>query len=333
MRISIPLLALLSVAPTLAAGTGEPPEEGLRRGVERALPLLARGAAGYARQRPCFSCHHQALPVLALTTAREHGFRVDDELVGDQVRFTEQSLRDGIDAYQRGDGQGGGTTTAGYALWTLEAGGRMPDATTAAVAEFLLARDRDRGYWRTSANRPPSEVSAFTSTYVALRALKRFSNPEQQERLADRVARARDWLLKTPATETEDRVFRLWALRYAQPPGEAIREAAAALRKGQREDGGWAQLDGGEPDAYATGSALAVLHLAGELAVTDPAYRRGLAYLLRTQREDGSWLVVSRSKPFQPYLETGFPHGKDQFISSAATGWAVIALALASGKG
>ena len=64
-------------------------------------------------------------------------------------------------------------------------------------------------------------------------------------------------------------------------------------------------------------------------AADDPAYQRGLAYLLKTQLDDGSWHVVSRSKPFQPYYESGFPHGKDQFISCAATGWATWALVVA----
>ena len=54
-----------------------------------------------------------------------------------------------------------------------------------------------------------------------------------------------------------------------------------------------------------------------------------VTFLLASQLEDGSWLVRSRSKPFQKYFESGFPHGKDQFISCAATGWAVTALALA----
>ena len=36
-----------------------------------------------------------------------------------------------------------------------------------------------------------------------------------------------------------------------------------------------------------------------------------------------------RAVPFQPYFETGFPYGKDQFISAAATGWATMALTLA----
>jgi hypothetical protein len=42
--------------------------------------------------------------------------------------------------------------------------------------------------------------------------------------------------------------------------------------------------------------------------------------------QDGSWFVRSRTFPFQPYRESGFPHGKDQFISAAGTSWAVLAL-------
>jgi hypothetical protein len=81
-----------------------------------------------------------------------------------------------------------------------------------------------------------------------------------------------------------------------------------------------------EPDAYATGSALVALHEAGGLSCQHPAWLRGLRYLLRTQQPDGSWHVVSRAKPLQEYFESGFPHGKDQFISTFATGWAAEAL-------
>ena len=60
--------------------------------------------------------------------------------------------------------------------------------------------------------------------------------------------------------------------------------------------------------------------------------RRGLEFLVETQKDDGSWHVASRSRPIQRYFESGFPHGKDQFISMSATGWAVAALALACPK-
>jgi hypothetical protein len=52
--------------------------------------------------------------------------------------------------------------------------------------------------------------------------------------------------------------------------------------------------------------------------------------LLRTQLEDGTWYVPSRAIGFQPYTDAGFPHGPDQFISAAATSWAVIGLAYAA---
>ena len=65
------------------------------------------------------------------------------------------------------------------------------------------------------------------------------------------------------------------------------------------------------------------------MATTDPIYQKGLKFLLNTQLEDGSWHVRSRSKPFQLYFESGFPHGADQFISLAASSWATTALTLA----
>jgi hypothetical protein len=88
------------------------------------------------------------------------------------------------------------------------------------------------------------------------------------------------------------------------------------------------KLPGGASDAYATGSVLTVLRLAGGLSQKDSNVQRGVQFLLRTQLPDGSWHVVSRSKPFQPYFESGFPHAMDQFISMAASNWATSALIL-----
>ena len=54
---------------------------------------------------------------------------------------------------------------AGYALLTLEWAGWKADATTEAVVDYLLLRNGDINHWRTSANRHPSEVSPFTTTF------------------------------------------------------------------------------------------------------------------------------------------------------------------------
>jgi hypothetical protein len=99
--------------------------------------------------------------------------------------------------------------------------------------------------------------------------------------------------------------------------------------KSQRADGGWSQLDKMDSDAYATGSVLTTLHQAGGVPVHEPAYKRGVRFLLDSQKPDGSWHIRSRSKPFQLYFESGFPHGKDQWISIAGSSWATMALVLA----
>ena len=55
-------------------------------------------------------------------------------------------------------------------------------------------------------------------------------------------------------------------------------------------------------------------------------YTRGIDFLLKTQYSDGSWFVRSRAVPLQPHFDSGFPHGRDQFISAAATNWATQAM-------
>jgi hypothetical protein len=84
-----------------------------------------------------------------------------------------------------------------------------------------------------------------------------------------------------------------------------------------------------ESDAYATGQALYALQAVAAISSGDPAYRRGFEYLIKSQAKDGSWHVKTRSLPIQPYFESGFPYGHDQWISSAATSWAAMALTLA----
>ena len=68
------------------------------------------------------------------------------------------------------------------------------------------------------------------------------------------------------------------------------------------------------------------------LAAGDASYQRGVQFLLQTQFADGSWYVKSRAIPFQPFFESGFPHGQDQWISIAATNWAAMALASAADR-
>ena len=320
----------LSASPADENDTPKP--EVVRLAVEKALPLILKSTAEYPESRDCFSCHHQAVPVLAFSTAKGRGFAVPVESIDGPVEHTDADLRASLESYRKGSGQGGGVTRAGYAMFTLEVGGKKPDEVTDAVVAYLLKKDEPGDHWRATSNRPPSEASDFTATYLALRALTAYGKEGQKDRITTRVTKARQWLEVTKPKDTEDHVFRLLGLRAASSPDEVIQKASDDLLATRRDDGGWSQLDGGTSDAYATGSALVALHLAGRLATDSPGYRGGLRFLIADQRGDGSWFVKSRSKPFQPYFESGFPYGKDQFISMAATSWAVTALSLACPK-
>jgi hypothetical protein len=330
---AIALLGVLMRTFALSAASddaGAPGADAIRAAVEKSLPLLTAGARGSMAERErCFTCHNQGLPIMALTTAQARGFQIDDAELQKQFKFTADFLEKNRANYLAGKGPGGQADTAGYALWALDNGGWKPDATTAAVAEYLLEWQKDLPHWKPQSRRPPTEQSLFTSTHAALRGLATFGTPEQRERIGRRREQVRAWLLKTPAEDTEDRVFRLRALQVAGAPEADIRKATQDLLLTQRADGGWAQLADMESDAYATGTALVALHQAGGLATTDSAYTRGMRHLLAGQLDDGSWHVKTRSKPIQTYYESGYPHGKDQFLSITAAGWATTALALA----
>jgi hypothetical protein len=306
-----------------------PADAPARQAVERALPPLAAAATGHADQKTCFACHNQAFPMAAFAAVRGKGFALPETLVADQAEHIAAFLDQNREAYRTGKGTGGQVDTAGWLLFTLERAGHKPDDATAAVAEYLLKRDADRGRWRSTSNRPPTEASQFTVNYLAVRGLTAYATADQKDRAAERIAAARLWLTTTMPKDTEDRVYRLLALKAAGADEKLVQAAAKELAAGQRPDGGWGQLRLMPSDAYATGTALVALHEAGGLAVTDPAYRRGVGFLVRTQRADGTWYVKSRSKPFQPYYESGFPYEKDQFIAASASGWATAALALA----
>ena len=122
--------------------------------------------------------------------------------------------------------------------------------------------------------------------------------------------------------------YRTLGLSWAGKSSTELADEMRRLLASQRDDGGWAQLPGLETDAWATGQSLIALHVACGLPTTHPAYRRGIEMLLRTQCDDGSWYVQARSWPFQPYFESKFPYGRDQWISAPATAWAVMALVL-----
>jgi N-acyl-D-amino-acid deacylase len=293
------------------------PINDIRQAAKRAIQLIDRTSASFLNTRACFTCHTQTLSAMTLRDARKAGLETDE------ANFKRQYER----AFEAYSSLGGlRVDTVGYALWALDIGQHAPDEKTEAMVEYLLNYQKDLGTWKITVDRPPAEASNFTTNYVALRGINRYGAAHQQDAIAARTAAIKQWLESAVAADTEDQVFRLRLAHELKLPAALVDRYAQKLLSEQHVDGGWRQKQEMEPDAYATGLVLVALQEAGGTSPEHAAWRRGLDYLLRNQQPDGSWHVVSRAKPLQEYFESGFPHGKDQFISAFATGWATEAL-------
>jgi prenyltransferase beta subunit len=300
--------------------------------IKKSLTLLRAAAKGHIEKKSCFGCHNQAFPMLAFSKANKRRFEIPKEEIKEQADFTLEFLKKNQEKYSEGKGTGGEADTAGYALLTLELAGVKPNETTDAVVKYFLKHQAANGYWKVTSNRPPSEASHFTTNYLALGALRVWGSPKLKNEIEERTKKSAAWIFDTAPKTNEDQVFQLLAFSELKADKTIIEKSAKALIAKQKADGGWAQLEGMDSDPYATATALVSLHLTEMLSNKDKTFQDGIKYLIKTRKEDGSWFVKSRSKPFQTYYESGFPHGKDQFISVAASGWATTALLLSLGE-
>jgi hypothetical protein len=197
------------------------------------------------------------------------------------------------------------------------------------LIHYLFATQETDGRWQTTGNRPPMTYDDFNTTAFAIFALREYAPESQRTEARKRIDRALAWLIEANPKVTQERAFHLLGLAWANARREAVDKSARGLIAHQRADGGWSQLPTMQSDAYATGEALYALQAVNAVPASDPACRRGLEFLIKSQAKDGSWHVQTRSLPIQPYFESGFPYGHDQWISSAGTSWAAMALTLA----
>jgi ankyrin repeat protein len=298
--------------------------------IARSVPLLQKSDSIFLKKSGCVSCHNNTLTAMAIASVRKRGFPVDEQIAANQVKKIAAYIDTWRERALQGVGIPGDSDSVGYILLGLAAANHPADEATDAMARFVKAQQYPDGGWRVFAHRPPIESSDIQVTAVSLRSLQLYGPKAQRAAYQSAVKRAADWLAKARPRKSEDFVFQLLGLRWAgmSASQSIMRRGAQRLLARQRADGGWAQLDSLASDAYATGQALVALREAGGLRATHPAFKRGVAFLLRTQLDDGSWYVKSRAIPFQPFFESGFPHGHDQWVSMAASNWATMALAL-----
>jgi ankyrin repeat protein len=298
--------------------------EALRIAISRLQPA---GETFHEKTR-CISCHHQSLLAIAVKLAAVRGVEVDAGLAKHPAKAALEMWSASRENFLMGNcsifGFLGNIT---YGLLAMAEEGIPPNPITDAAASCLSSLQRADGRWEGGDMRPPlAGRSPMLYTAMAVRGLKAYLPAGRRDEVAARIERARAFLRTVAPGNNQEQSFKLLGLVWSGAPVEVISAEAKRLRSLQDKDGGWGQRSSMAADAYATGQALYALRTAG-LSPASSDYRKGVKYLLGTQREDGTWYVRSRAVGFQPYFETGFPYGTDQFISAAATSWAAIALA------
>lgn len=302
-----------------------------RVAVEKSIPLLQRGAATWVERAGCGACHHRPMIERVTALARRHGFAVDEALAA--VRASGRGRGRGVVANEESQPENEGPSVPALDLawinYHFAEAGLPRDAAREVAAVALAQMQLSDGRWPHGPPRVPISGSPFVVTAAAARVLQMYGPPARASEIAAHIDRAKNWLAANTPKDTHDEVFRMLGLQWTRGDQSIVKRTADALKHEQNADGGWTQLRGMNSDPYVSGLVLVALHDVG-MPVTDPVYRRGVDYLLRNQEPDGSWLVHTRAVPQNVYLESGFPHGKFQFISYAGSCWATMALIYAA---
>jgi hypothetical protein len=306
----------------------------IRLAIQDSIPLLQRADANFADKSGCISCHNNSLTAMTVGLARKQGFQIDENTASAQVKANVEALLKTRDRMHQdfllpvGDNFSEGILA--YILLGLNSEGYKPDLNTDAAAMEIVSRQQLDGEWfeQNSDIRPPLCLDHIGETALSMRALQLYAPATDTATYRKSIELAASWMANAKSYSNDDRGWRLAGLAWAGTNKAATHKAMQELLAAQKADGSWSDLPTMESTAYATGKSLVALQVGG-LPTSDAAYRRGVKWLLSHQEQDGSWYVQTRALAFQPYFDAGFPHGHDQWISTAGTNWAAMALTLA----
>lgn len=314
------LLGAAAVKPPAVAAHETQARRSPAEAVTQALAMAEKQSYNFIRIGGCNSCHSQDLPSAALGFARSRGIATPQS-----IPQLPQSMMPPPDRVVDL-----GIVSAPSTAWELVDFGMngVPKTPyTDAAVRVILAMQTTEGNWSASeSRRPPMSAGEFQAAAVCIYAIAHYAPEGHSAEAASAIRRAVAWLEKATPQTTQDRAYHALALAWGGA-AESSRRSAKSLLASQNADGGWSQMPTTPSDAYASGQALFALATTGAVAVRDETFQKGIAYLLRTQAADGTWHVTTRSIWLQPYFESGFPYGRDQFISTAGTAWAAMALA------
>ena len=165
------------------------------------------------------------------------------------------------------------------------------------MSPALLAKTQGmNGAWKAGGqlprqNRPGSEGDEATTSWAIL-ALASLEQPDPVVNKS--MEKAREFLKNSKPAKSQDRL--LARLLVEKKFGSSL-EAEVALKEvlaRQNSDGGWAWINGGKSDPFATGQSLYALTVAG-LMTDASVIHRGQRFLLETQTKEGHWVTPPRA--------------------------------------
>ena len=327
--VSAALISCLALFVTLTSSREDPKlisNETIKNAAAKSLTIIQLGASTFARIERCGSCHNNTLTSMSAQLGIKKGIPDIDSLTQSRVmcmKFTLQMGGDNNMVKQFINAK----FVQPYILLGLYAEKYPADFVTDIGVDYLINCAEADGSYKAEYFRPPLEAGDIHLTALSVRAIQLYASPAKKEIVDGLVAKTRVWLEKSNPTVQQEIVFRLLGLYWSGSASDKIKSATDKLISLQNADGGWSQLPTMKSDAYATGQALYALSESHAIPVENEVYQKGMKYLLNTQDESGAWLVQTRANPIQPFKSCGFPpYNEDQFISAAASNWAVMAL-------
>ncbi len=294
--------------------------------VARSLAVMQKTNVSFFKEGGCISCHAQNVTSVAVAAARAKGVAYDQPAEEEVAKGTRLQFAAAADfLLQRMDPPVPDILT--FALQAMNAEGTPADRVTDSMVHNLAAQQHSDGAWGNfGITRPPTSDGNFTLTAMAIRGLRDYMPPARRPEFEARIARAAKWLVEKEPQTTEDAVMQMLGAKWAGLDKATVERFSKRVLALQRADGGWGQTRYLDTDAYATGRALQALQECGTISAADPAYRKGVRFLMDTQAADGTWHVRSRAPKIQPYFESGFPYGHDQWLSQMGTAFASAAI-------
>jgi prenyltransferase beta subunit len=300
----------------------------IKKSATKSMLLLQKSAYTFTNNTKlkCASCHNNTLTAMATGIARQKDIPVTDSLSVSNIASMKYTLALACNPNKITEFLAANFVIP-YILVGLSAEKYPADIYTDIAVDYIMSQAKPDGSFLTETFRVPLESGDIHLTAMAIRSIQLYASAAKKQHVAELVTKARLWLEQAQTDQQQELAFQLLGMHWCGSNNDQKNKIAEKLRSMQNPDGGWSQLTTLKSDAYATGQTLYALYVSGMEKTDGAAYQNGLDYLLKTQDEKGAWFVSTRSFPIQPPMTAGFPpHNHDEFISAAASNWAVMAL-------